>query len=107
MSRFKRSGFFVTDHMKSALILLHGAIGAASQLNPLKDVLSGTFEVYSFNFEGHGGSPSEHPFSIELFTENLHTFCPLYPVTRTGNLIISSYVISVWQDKPLQNIKPI
>ena len=60
--------------MKSALILLHGAIGAASQLNPLKDVLSDTFEVYSFNFEGHGGSPSEHPFSIELFTENLHTF---------------------------------
>lgn len=54
------------------LILLHGAIGAASQLNMLKDALSTDYEVHILNFSGHGDEmmPDE-PFSIPLFANNV------------------------------------
>lgn len=54
------------------ILLLHGAIGALDQLNPLKEELSGKYEVHSINFTGHGGSeiPNE-PFSIEMFADDI------------------------------------
>jgi len=54
------------------ILLLHGAIGALDQLNPLKKELSGKFEVHSINFTGHGGGeiPRE-PFSIEMFAGDI------------------------------------
>lgn len=55
--------------MKS-ILLLHGALGSASQLQRLKKVLEATYKVYSFSFEGHGGVPSSQEFSIDLFTQN-------------------------------------
>lgn len=56
------------------LILLHGAIGSSSQLTPLSKVLAAHFNVYSFNFEGHGGRAIEGPYSIDRFVENLIDF---------------------------------
>lgn len=54
------------------LILLHGAIGAADQLESLKDLLKKDFEVHLFNFSGHGGKPfpSEN-FSIASFSNEV------------------------------------
>lgn len=60
--------------MKPTLILLHGALGASKQLEPLKKELSNQFEVYTFDFEGHGGRQSDNSFSIDLFTQNVIDF---------------------------------
>lgn len=57
------------------LLLLHGAIGAASQFDKLKEELKSQFEIYTMNFSGHGGEkiPAEK-FSIELFAEDVTKF---------------------------------
>jgi pimeloyl-ACP methyl ester carboxylesterase len=54
------------------LLLLHGAIGAKDQLQPLADALQDTFIVHTINFSGHGGEAfPEEPFSIELFANDV------------------------------------
>lgn len=60
--------------MKEPIILLHGAIGAAQQLEPLATELEKHFTVHRFNFEGHGGRNLPHSFSIPLFSQNLIDF---------------------------------
>lgn len=57
--------------MKPHLIILHGALGAKQQFNKLAAILNEKFTVHRFNFEGHGGRPTEHPYTIDLFTKNL------------------------------------
>ncbi|WP_127132602.1 alpha/beta fold hydrolase [Pseudoflavitalea rhizosphaerae] len=60
--------------MKS-IVLLHGATGAASQLQPLADALSKTYSVHIINFSGHGGEPMPgEDFSIELFAKQVLSF---------------------------------
>ncbi|WP_339693945.1 alpha/beta hydrolase [uncultured Roseivirga sp.] len=57
------------------LILLHGALGSASMFDGLTEKLKGNFEVYAFNFSGHGGGPiNEEGFGIEVFAEELKAF---------------------------------
>lgn len=53
------------------LLILHGALGGAAQFEGLTAQLKENFDVAVLNFEGHGGRPSEKPFSIELFAENV------------------------------------
>jgi len=57
------------------LLLLHGALGAASQFDELKTELEKDFEVLTYNFPGHGGReiPGE-PFSFHLFVSDLTKF---------------------------------
>ncbi|MCC3159831.1 alpha/beta hydrolase [Hymenobacter sp. 15J16-1T3B] len=43
--------------MKPSLLLLHGALGSARQLQPLAERLAADFEVHTFSFGGHGGQP--------------------------------------------------
>jgi len=58
--------------MKEKLLLLHGALGSKNQFNSLKEKLEELFDLYTLNFEGHGGSKSLNEFStIGLFTENV------------------------------------
>jgi esterase/lipase len=60
--------------MKSVL-LLHGALGCSTQLEPLKQALQQTgFSVYDLNFSGHGGQPFSESFGIEQFAEETYTF---------------------------------
>lgn len=56
------------------LILLHGALGASSQLANLKELLSKEFKVLTFNFSGHGGAPFKNSFSISTFISELADF---------------------------------
>jgi esterase/lipase len=57
------------------LLLLHGAIGAKDQLQPLADLLKNDFIVHVFNFSGHGGKPfAEEHFSIEAFAAELQEY---------------------------------
>ena len=61
--------------MKPNLILLHGAIGASSQLQNLAIELAQHFTIYTFDFEGHGKNQnSNRNFRIEYFAENLEQF---------------------------------
>lgn len=57
------------------LILLHGALGAASDFEPLIPLLSSDYEMYTFDLPGHGKSPEKPAsFSIELFAHALEQF---------------------------------
>ncbi len=55
-----------------ALLLLHGAIGSAAQMQPLADLLPAKYRAQTINFFGHGGLPlAAAPFSIELFAQDI------------------------------------
>jgi len=54
------------------LLLLHGAIGAKDQLDPLAENLKDHYEIHSLNFSGHGGEPfPETDFSIPCFANDV------------------------------------
>ena len=57
------------------LLLLHGALGSEKSLQPLKESLQNNFDVYSFSFQGHGGSelPSTD-FTIDGFANEVISF---------------------------------
>lgn len=62
--------------MMKSIILLHGAIGASDQLQPLADALSNNnTHIHLLNFAGHGQKPF-HPngFSIAAFAEELKAY---------------------------------
>jgi len=49
------------------LLLLHGALGAREQFDPLLPLLREEFEPYTLSFAGHGGQPMPHAFGIRHF----------------------------------------
>lgn len=61
--------------MAQKILLLHGALGSAESLNPLKEILESDFEVFTYTFKGHGGSkiPSED-FTISNFANEVLDF---------------------------------
>ncbi|MEY3237833.1 MAG: hypothetical protein RI883_1934 [Bacteroidota bacterium] len=71
--------------MKKSIVLLHGALGSSKQLDPLKEKMHESFDVYSFNFEGHGGRPTDSDFSIALFVQNTLDFL------KENNLVNCSF----------------
>lgn len=60
--------------MNENIVLLHGALGDKNQFTELTDILSKEFNVFVFDFEGHGGVPIRRSFSIDLFTEQTIRF---------------------------------
>lgn len=60
--------------MKEKLLLLHGALGSNVQFAELKEKLSSGFDVFDFNFTGHGGLPIQESFSIDLFVQDTMNF---------------------------------
>ena len=57
------------------LLLLHGAIGAASQLKPLAEQLSNLYKVHTLDFTGHGSRQhTGRPFSMQLFADDVLEF---------------------------------
>lgn len=57
------------------LLLLHGALGSEKSLQPLKESLQNDFDVYSFSFQGHGGSElPESDFTIAGFANEVIAF---------------------------------
>ena len=54
------------------LLLLHGALGAKNQLEPIEKILSVHYSTNAINFSGHGGNPiPDEPFSIKLFAQDV------------------------------------
>lgn len=61
--------------MKPEILLLHGALGAASSLDDLALELSADRKVYQMNFPGHGGAAgADEGFTLESFTQALNDF---------------------------------
>ncbi|MBX2906526.1 MAG: alpha/beta fold hydrolase [Taibaiella sp.] len=57
------------------LILLHGAIGAGDQLEPLATLLSSQYDVHVIDFSGHGAArPTVELFSMELFANDVRAY---------------------------------
>jgi pimeloyl-ACP methyl ester carboxylesterase len=56
------------------LLLLHGAIGAKDQLDPLAESLKDRFEVHTLNFNGHGGEALPNDFSISGFANDVSNY---------------------------------
>jgi pimeloyl-ACP methyl ester carboxylesterase len=57
------------------VLLLHGALGSKTQLDPLKaKLLAGGFNVYTLNFSGHSGEPFSDSFGIQTFAEDVKRF---------------------------------
>lgn len=55
--------------------MLHGALGAQTQLESLKNTLSASFEVHCLDFYGHGSDTlSNEPFRIAGFAEQVNTW---------------------------------
>jgi pimeloyl-ACP methyl ester carboxylesterase len=56
----------------TSLLLIHGAIGAASQLAPLASALEAEHSVHIVELEGHGETPSTNTsFDIGRFAQNV------------------------------------
>lgn len=64
------------------VLLLHGAIGSKEQLEPLKNLLSKEFDVYSINFSGHGGVALPDKFSIDVFANDVLAFLNMHSVDQ-------------------------
>lgn len=57
------------------IVLLHGAIGATDQLEPLATALEQKqFRVHRFSFSGHGNVPFRNQFGIGQFAAELEEF---------------------------------
>ena len=56
------------------LVLLHGALGDARELDAVKQQLWAHYEVWVFPFSGHGGRTPDEPFSVNLFVRDLYFF---------------------------------
>jgi hypothetical protein len=55
--------------MHTPLLLLHGALGAKQQFNPLISALPASWNCQPINLPGHGGLSAQETFSIEKMTE--------------------------------------
>lgn len=54
---------------KPHLLLLHGALGSKSQMQPLAKTLIYYYHVHVIDLPGHGENKSEQPFSIFSFSQ--------------------------------------
>jgi pimeloyl-ACP methyl ester carboxylesterase len=86
----QKTGTFCYLYFMQHLLLLHGAIGAKDQLEPLQQVMSRNYQVHSLNFNGHGGTPvRENAFSIAGFAEDISAW--LSNNTEAGDIYIFGY----------------
>jgi len=55
----------------NSVLILHGALGSASQLEPVRKSLEQQgLQVHTLNFSGHGGEHFQQTFGIEQFSED-------------------------------------
>lgn len=85
------------------LLLLHGAIGSVDQLIPLRDELRSEFDVYSFNFPGHGGTGPFEFFSMDTFAKATANFIKTH---QLENLAVFGYSMGGYVALYLESIYP-
>ncbi|AKD02749.1 alpha/beta hydrolase [Pontibacter korlensis] len=66
------------------LLLLHGALGSSTTMEPLKQALQDTFLVHTLDFSGHGGKPlPQEPFTMHLFVQDILQFLEQEQISST------------------------
>lgn len=85
------------------LLLLHGAIGSMDQLIPLREELHSEFDVYSFNFPGHGGTGPFESFSIDAFAKATVDFMKTH---QLKNLSVFGYSMGGYVALYLESMCP-
>jgi pimeloyl-ACP methyl ester carboxylesterase len=66
----------------SDLLLLHGALGDATQLAPLSALLGVRHRCHLVEFEGHGRTASRHPYSVARFADNVRSYMAGHHIER-------------------------
>lgn len=67
------------------LMLLHGALGAGTQFDPLRILLKDSFEVHTLDFEGHGASPlRDRPLRMAHYAENVLAYLDQRAIRTAG-----------------------
>jgi pimeloyl-ACP methyl ester carboxylesterase len=67
------------------LLLLHGALGAGTQFDPLKKILKDAFEIHTLDFEGHGTSPlKDRPLRMAHYAENARAYLDMNSIPTAG-----------------------
>lgn len=67
------------------LLLLHGALGARDQFDPLVSSLDKNCRVHTLNFSGHGGQAfADRDFSIPLFADNVLDYLHKHDISRVN-----------------------
>jgi len=67
------------------LLLLHGALGAGAQFDPLEKLLRDRFEVHTLDFEGHGTSPLKgRPLRMAHYAENVVAYLDRKAIHTAG-----------------------
>jgi pimeloyl-ACP methyl ester carboxylesterase len=70
---------------RSSIILLHGALGAGTQFDPLKMLLKDRFEIHTLDLEGHGTSPLRNrPLRMAHYAENVAAFLDREKISTAG-----------------------
>lgn len=68
--------------MQNPVLLLHGALGSKMQLQPIANLLKETHQVYTMNFDGHGGKPILNPYTMERFAQNVLAFMDEHDIPK-------------------------
>ncbi len=85
------------------LIILHGALGSAAQMQQLAKRFNKEFNVQTFNFSGHGGEPFAQGFEIETFAEELSNYISRY---CQNTPLILGYSMGGYVALVLEKLKP-
>lgn len=73
--------------MSTPLLLLHGALGASTQFDPLRPLLAADFELHALDFESHGRAPlPERPLRIPHLAENVLAYMDAHAMPRANFL---------------------
>jgi pimeloyl-ACP methyl ester carboxylesterase len=68
--------------MKEKLLLLHGALGSKKQFDEIAETLKSRYDIFRFDFEGHGGQALPAQFTMSGFSKNVSTFLSQYAEHR-------------------------
>jgi len=85
------------------LLLLHGALGSKTQLEPLKKLLESKFNVHTLNFEGHGDRASARDYSMENFADNLREYLDQHDLK---NVLVFGYSMGGYVALKLAQTRP-
>lgn len=67
------------------IVLIHGALGAASQMTALGDRLNSMSPTYAVELEGHGATPTGMTaYGIERFADNVRAFLTAKQIERVA-----------------------
>ncbi|MEI6312272.1 MAG: alpha/beta fold hydrolase [Bacteroidota bacterium] len=88
------------------ILILHGALGSASQMKPLAILLSNEYKVYTLDFSGHGNNINTSTFSIDLFANDVLRFIEEKDITEPISIFgysmggyVALYMASLWPSK--------